>query len=330
MGLNIGLIAAEMQRLVVQNKLVNPADMAKYTQTPVDSYCKKISKVKGTYQVLQSVMTHVVQGFSNTWTELGTLAVSDKELKNYHQKVNFGIVPADVLSTALAEWYEEGKEPSNQELVTKIATYVLDQIKDDMALLSMVGEYDPAQLSTFGKSMNGWNKILANAKLNTAHPVYKIPLNTITSANILDEVLKFEKDLPEVLSGKITKIFMSKKNLNLYKVAYKDAYKNSPNYSDNKQVLSPLEDRELIGLTKLSNTEIFATVDGNMLKLIDVIDNPTKFTDVQVADYKVKLFWESWLGYDFLINEAVCVADFTGTVKGLGNAEKMALYFPHE
>jgi hypothetical protein len=42
---------------------------------------------------------------------------------------------------------------------------------------------------------------------------------------------------------------------------------------------------------------------------------------IQVQDYKIKIFMEFWKGYDFLINEAV-VADFAGTVRGLGDAGK--------
>lgn len=330
-AINIQLVAAELQRLVVQNKVVNKADFARATTVTVDAHCRKVTKIKGSYQVLQSVMTHIVQGFSSVWTELGELSVADKELKNYHQKVNFGFVPADVLSTALADWYEEDVEPTNKMIAKYIAEWIFIQVKDDIELLSMIGEYNAATAAgTFGASMNGWNKIVELAVANVNRPVYKIPLNAFTDANIHDEIQSFERKLPKLLKAKIKKIIISTNNLERYGIAYKEKYNTSPVYGDQNKTKSPLGGRELVGLDNLGDDVIFATIDGNMLNLIDVIDNPTKFTDVQVQDYKIKMFMEFHKGYDFLINEAVCVGDFVGATLGLGDAGLMEKYYPHE
>lgn len=330
-GISIQLVAAELQRLVVQNKVVSRSDFARATSTQVDAICRKITKVQGTYQVLDSTMSHVVQGFAPVWQELGTLSVADKELKNYHQKVNYGFVPADVLSTALADWYEEDVTPTNKMIAKYIAQWIFTQVQSDVDLLSQIGEYNLALASgAFGYSLNGWNKIVRDALANTVRPVYKIPLDTITNDNIYHQVEAFEFNLPKILDAKIKFIVMSKKNLKRYRIRYRQLWSTSVDYDENKRVKSPLDGRALIGLDNLADDIIFATVDGNMLNLIDTIDNPPKFTDVQVQDYKVKMFMEFWKGYDFLINEAVCVADFSGNVLGLGDAAKMEKYFPHE
>jgi hypothetical protein len=330
-GISIQMVAAELQRLVVQNKVVNKADFARATSTTIDKYCRKVTKIKGTYQILQSVMTHVVQGFKAEWQELGELSVVDKELKNYHQKVNFGFVPADVLSTALADWYEEDVEPTNKMIAKYIAEWILTQVQDDMELLSMIAVYNQATAAGgFGYSLNGWNKIVALAIANAVRPVYKIPLDVFTDQNIYDGVQSFERQLPKILKGKIKQVFVSENNLVRFGIAYSDKFNNSPNFSEGNKTKTPLGKRELVGLPNLGDDVIFGTIDGNMLNLIDVIDNPPKFTDVQIADYKVKMFMEFWKGYDFLINEAVCVGDFSGDVLGLGNAGLMAKYYPHE
>lgn len=330
-GISIALLAAELQRFVVQNKVVTKSDFARALEVSIDKYCRKVTKIKGNYQVLDSIMTHVVQGFKSEWQELGTFSVADKELKNYHQKVNYGFVPADVLSTALAEWYEEDKTPTNKEICKKIVDWLLTQVVDDVELLSMIGEYNAVTASgAFGFSLNGWNKIIELAKANVTRPVFKIPVDAITDANIYDVMLAFERGLPKLLKGKLKAIHMSTNNLERYEIAYKDKFNASPSYDEKDRTKSPLRKRVLVGHDNLDDDKIFATIDGNMLNLIDVIDNPPKFTDVQVADYKVKLFMEFWKGYDFLINEAVCLADFTGDVRGLGDADKMAKYYPHE
>ena len=329
--MNINLVAAELQRYVVQNKSVTKADFARALTTEVDAYCRKLTKIKGTYQVMQSVMSHVVQGFKAEWQELGALTVTDKELKNYRQKVNFPIVPAEVLSTALADLYEEDKPITDKAICKIIVDWLLTQVQDDMALLSMIGEYNALTASgAFGYSLNGWNKICDLAKANTAHPVFKVPLDAITDLNILDQFLAFERGLPKILKKKIKTIFCSESILERYEVAYKEKYHADPSYDENNRTKSPLRKRVIVGLSNLRDDIIFATVDGNMLNLIDVYDAPPKFTDVQVQDYKVKLFMEFSKGYDFLLNEAVCMADFTGEVRGLGENDLMALYYPHE
>ena len=330
-GINITLVAAELQRFVIQNKGVTKADFARAVKVRVDDYCRKVTKIKGTYQVLDSIMTHVVQGFKSEWQELGTFSVADKELKNYHQKVNYGFVPADVLSTALADWYEEDKEPTDKMISKAIVDWLLTQVQDDLELLSLIGEYNIVTASgAFGFSLNGWNKIIELALANVARPVFKIPVDAIVDNNIYDVILSYERGLPKLLKEKTKTIFMSENNLERFEVDYMNKFNLSPNFADGNKTRSPLRKRELVGLSNLADDVIFSTIDGNMLNLLDVIDNPPKFTDVQVQDYKVKLFMEFWKGYDFLINEAVCVADFVGIVRGLGDAGKMAKYYPHE
>lgn len=329
--MDIVLLQAELQRYTVQNKNISKSDFARATETIVDKYCRKVTKIKGSYQVLNSIMSHVVQGFKPEWQALGEFSVRDKELKNYHQKVNFPIIPAQVLSTALADLYEEEEEITNKKICKIIVDWVLTQVKDDMELLSMIGDYNIITASgAFGHSLNGWNKIVKSQLTNTVRPVYKIPCDAITDNNIYDVVLSYERRLPKLLKLKIKDIFMSSHNLESYSIAYQDKFSQTPKYDEADRLKSPLSKRRLVGFDNLADDVIFCTIDGNMLNLIDVIDNPTRFTSVQVQDYTVKLFMEFWKGYDFLMPEAVCVADFSGEVTGLGNDDLMELYYPHE
>lgn len=329
--MDIVLLAAELQRFVVQNKGISKADFARATSVSIDAHCKKVTKIKGTYQVLDSVMSHVVQGFKPQWQELGAFSVRDKELKNYHQKVNFPIIPAEVLSTALADLYEEDKPITDKMICKIIIDWLLTQVTDDLELLSWIGDRTGGTADgAFGYSLNGWNKIVDLALANTNRPVFRIPLDAITDLNIYAQILAFERGLPKILKNKIQKIHMSENNLERYEIAYREKFNQSPKYDEKDNTRSPLRKRALIGHTNMADDKIFATIEGVMLNLIDVIDNPPKITSIQVQDYKVKIFMEFWKGYDFLMNEAVCVADFTGTVRGLGDNAKMTMYYPHE
>lgn len=330
-GINIALVAAEMQRYVVQNKNVIKADFARALNVPIDNYCRKVTKIQGAYQVLHSLMTHVVQGFAATWQPLGEFHVKDKELKNYHQKVNFQFKPADVLGTFLAEWYEEDKKPTDKEIAKRIIDWLMTQITDDVALLSMIGEYDSDNAAgQFGFSINGFNRLVADLLANADHPCFHIPLEAINESNVVDQFRLFERGLPKILKKKIKQIHCSENVKELYGIAYFNEYGVNPSYTDTDKLKSPLGKREIIGHDDMADNVMFATVDGNMLNLLD-INNPATITDIQTLDYIVKVFGEFWKGWDFLINEAVCVADFSeGAVRGLGDDTLMKLYFPHE
>jgi hypothetical protein len=316
-GININLVADALKKHTVIRKDVSKADFARATSTSLDAYAKKVTKIKGSYQVMHSIMSHVVQGFASQWQELGEYAVKEKELKNFHQKVNFGFVPADVLSTFLADWYEEDKKPTDKEIAKKIVEWLLIQVQEDVEILSNIGEYDQAKAhGAFGYSMDGLQQIYYNA---------------VADDNIIDVLLAFERGLPKRFKKKIKTIHTSHNNVERYEVAYFDKYGHYPTYKDSDLVKCPLKSakRSLVG-HDVADDVLYATVDGNLLNLVDVIDNPTTFTDVQVADYKVKLFMEFWKGYDFLINQAVCTANFTDNVRGLGDDAKMRLYYPSE
>ncbi|KZS41896.1 hypothetical protein AWE51_00170 [Aquimarina aggregata] len=330
-NISVELVGDALKKHTVINKDVAKADFARATSVTLDKFCKKVTKIKGSYHVLHSIMTHVVQGFKAEWKELGAFAAKSKELKNYRQKVNFGFVPDDVMSSFLAEWYEEDKKPTDKMIAKKITEWLLTQVQDDLENLSIGGIYDAdAAHGAFGYSLNGLEQIVKNALADAENPVFKIPLNVFTDDNIIDEMRKFERGLPKGMKNKFKVIHTSLNNLERYETAYFDRFGHHPSFKDSDKTKSPLKKREIVGHEGLSDDIMFATLDGNILNLIDVIDNPPKFTDVQVLDYKVKMFMEFWKGYDFLINQAVCVANFTSAVRGLGDEDQMKLYFPRE
>ena len=341
MAISVSVVAEELKRHVVQNKAVNHVNFAKSTSVRIDDYCKKVTKVKGVYQTLHALMTHVVQGFRPEWDALGQAVVRDMEHKSYRQKINFEFTPAAVLGTLLADSYEEDKKPTDKEITKMITKWVIEQAVDDIDFLSILGDRDEAKaFGQFGYSLDGWAKIIRTALANTTNPVYKIPSDVITEANVISVLKNFERKFPKLFKSKIKEIHLSTNVLEMYAEAYEQEYKNSPNYEEGNAAKAPSKTRKLIGHDDLPDNIVWATIDGNMLKLIDILDNDPVFTDVQVEKYKVLMFGEFERGYSLLLNQAVCVMDFTGTVLGLGDAEieladgtkkkQMELFYPHE
>lgn len=330
-NIKVNVIADEMQRYVVQNRNLIKADFARATKTGIDDYCTKVTKIKGVYQTLSSVMTHVIQGFRPQWDDLGKLIVVDKEHKSYRQKINFPFVPAEVLSTFIADLYNEKEKPTNKEIAKKIFEWIFIQATDDLENLSMVGERDNLlAYGRFGFSIDGWNKIVKDALADTVNPVYKIPIAALTSGNVIKQIQKFERNLPKLLKSKIKAIHCSTNVLEMYEEAYFDAYGSYPRYQDSDRTKTPLKKRQLVGWDDMDDDVFFATIDGNMLNLVDEITNPGEITDIQTQDYTVKVFGEFEKGYSILFNQAFCAANFTDDSKGLGDEEQMRLYYPHE
>ena len=307
------------------------ADFGKALKSTLDPYAKKVTKVKGNFVNYHRLLSHVVQGFRPQWDELGEASIEHKKLKNFHQKFNYPVIPAEILSSALADMYEEGKKLSDKQITRLIIKDLLATVADDVAYLSIKGVYDAANaFAQFGKSMDGIEEVIADITANTSHPAYKIPLNALTDDNIVDEITKFEKKLPKFFKNKIKEIHMSENNVERYILKYEDTYGRNTTFKDGDKFKTRLGKRVLVGHPDMADDVIFATPEGNLLKLIDVIDNPPTITDVQVQDYKLKLFGEFWLGYDFGINEAVMVANFADNTEGLGDAALMAKYYPHQ
>ena len=315
---------------LARNTKVLDANFAKALDVSINKYARTVTKVKGQYPQFHQLLGHVVQGFKAEWQELGQAEFKSKILKNYHQKVNYPIVPAEILPSYLAELYEEGTPIQDKAIAKKIIEGMLAQVQDDLEYLSIKGVYDPANASgQFGKSLDGIETVLNRIYADTTHPAYKIPINVPDANNILDEVTKFEKKLPKFFKQKVKRIFMSETNLERYMLKYEETFGRNTNYTDGKKMKTRFG-REIVGIPGLSDAIIFAFPEGNLLKLVDIIDNPPRITDTQVQDYKLKIFMEFWLGYDFAINEAVMISNTTDATEGLGDAALMAKYYPHE
>ncbi len=322
-------IKKELGEYVANNSKIVPL-MIYSDGIALDAFCKTITKIKGKYPSFHSIMTNVVQGYKNEWQALGEAQINSKKLEAFRQKVNFPLDPDDIQHSYLAgDYYDEEKD----RVLMPISKYIMEEelkpkVTDDINWLSIMAEYVAEEADgNFGKSLNGWKKILENAVNHEKHPAFQIPLDALTDANILDQVTVFEKKLPEKMKPKIKAIFMSHSNKERYIQAYVEKYGQNKFQNDKTKTFF---DRTIIGLPFLDDDSIAATVDGNLVKLIDKIDNPPKVTSIQIQDYIIKIFMEFWLGYEFMINELVFVSNYTDITYGLGDTEKNKLYFSME
>jgi predicted RNA-binding protein len=322
-------VAKEVNEYVKNNTEVIAAGVYS-SEVTINKYCKTLTAIKGKFPQFHSILTRVVQGYKAEWQELGTAQFKHKMLKNYHHKVNFPIIPSEILNTWLAELYTTGKTAAEHPISKYIMDELLLKVTDDLEDLSQTGvRNDLTADGEFGSSLDGIATQIENALGNVLHPAFKIPLNAITDANILDEIKSFEKKLPKKTRKKCKQLFMSDSLAMTFADQYEQTYGTNVNYTVDGNMKTPLTKLEIVGLPNIPDDVIFTTVDGNMVRLIDVFDKPA-VTETQVLDYKLKIFMEFFLGYDFLINQLVYVATFAGENRGLNNAVQNALYYDSE
>jgi hypothetical protein len=289
-----------------------------YQEPQLAKYTRPITKVKGKFPAIHSVTGHVVQGFAAVWAELGETKMRVNELVNYHMKVNFPIIPSEIEGSWLAELDQLNLKPEQRP----ISQYIMEQelkprVLADIEDLSCNGVYDANQIGTYGYAMNGLKKILSDGVANATNSMYKVPLAAITPTNIVGEVEKFEDLIPVTVRSFITKIYMSTKNRDRYLKNYRDNFGRNVDFKKGDAVMTYTGEREIIGLNCLNGSDvIFATPDSNFLQLKDLVEAPT-VTDIQVLDYKVKVFMEFWLGYGFWMNQLVICSVTAGSGSGL-------------
>lgn len=300
----------------------------------LNRYARTVTKVKGHYPSVQALMGNVVQIFeSKKFTPYGDITFLNKNLKNFHQKVDFELDPAEILGTWIEETYDESKK-LEQKSISKLAIEMLkEKIIDDVNILSVIGKYDAskkgADTPVFGTSMDGINEVHKQMAADTSNPVFLIPGDAITGSNILDVVQNYEKNIPAQQKNKIKVLFMNDTDAEDYRIAYEDTYGQSQFQTDSTR--TRLGRRRIIGIPNLTQGTIVSTVDGNLLKLIDEIDNPATITDVQRHDRILRIYGEFTLGYDYGVNQLVYMHTADGSKnRGLNNPEQNKLFYPNE
>ena len=331
--LNIDQIKNELVRYIGTNPhVLQGAVLSK--EILINRFARTVTKVKGHYPSVQSLMSNVVQIFdSKKFTPYGNITFIAKVLTNFHQKVDFELDPAEILGSWLEETYDEAKKVDQKSISQLAVSMLKDKIIDDVSLLSITGKYDATQKGsatpTFGTSMDGLNEIHKKMAANTDNPVFSIPGDAITQANILDAVQKYEKAIPAQMKSKVKVLFMNDSDAEDYRIAYEDQFGQSQFQTDATR--TRLGKRVIVGIPNLTQGTIVSTIDKNLLKLVDEVDNPATISDVQVHDRIMRVYGEFSLGYDYAYNQVVFMHTTDGSKnRGLNDAKQNKLFYPQE
>ena len=254
---------------------VNPtlfSGMVLSSEVYINRFARTVTKVKGHYPSVQALMSHAVQIFdSKKVTPYGDITFLYKDLKNFHQKVDFQIDPAEILGSIFEEKYEESKG-LQQKSISVLAMQILkEKVIDDVNILSITGKFDASQKGlaspTFGSSMDGLNEVHKKIAADTTNPAFLIPGDAITKTNVLEVVTEYERQIPSLYKNKVKTIFMSQTDAEDYQIAYEDKF--GQNKFQDDAMRTRLGKRQIVGIPNLTKGTIVSTVDNNLLRLID-------------------------------------------------------------
>ena len=295
--------------------------------SPVLSYARTITKVKGEFPAINSITTDVIQGFQAEWNAIGSTNIRPNILKAYHQKVNYELVPAEIEASWLGDMNEEDLDLAEKSISKYIVEKELKpRAADNVRWLAVNGVYNANALGTFGNSMNGVVKMLTDGVANTDNPMFRIPMSSLTDSNALDQIIAFERQIPAKFRRFIKAIFISTADFAKYKIDYLNTYGSLNFATEQSTMKTPVFNIPLVPVDEMpEGAPVWCTIQDNFLKLVDKFNGPA-VTDIQKQDYKLKLFMEFHLGVGFWTNQLVFVGIQGGTGSGLVSGENTLFY----
>lgn len=272
------------------------------------------------YRAVRAFITSVVQQFTNKWSAAGKTKFTPIIVKNRRHKINFPIVPSEVLDSYMFHLYDEGLAPDQMPITKYIINVMLfPQILEDIELRMVFKgkfvekDFDSDEAGIPEDSMDGLETILVEAKttgdkgINFYEGKAGFAWETATAKEIIDHVNGFVDFLSPLYKTKAMNIGISHENLRRYERAYKEVWgQNSGQSGDFGTRKIDYSLNVLVAYDGMYSSPImFSTPKQNMVKLRHKNEAPNVINDVQKHDYEVRLYGEFWLGVGFPIGEAV-------------------------
>lgn len=272
------------------------------------------------YRAVQAHITSVVKQFVPKWSKQGSAKFTPVTIKNRHHKVNFSIVPAEVLSGWLMHLYDERKT-IDQMPITKyiIDTILFPSILNDVEMF-MIGKgkfedhtSDPENSNALN-TMDGLETILVTDKTTGNYNINFLPeakellSKDMSDVEVVDYIDNFASNLSGIYQSTKMNVFCSLGVLRRYEKGYKTKWATGSGTTDPKFGSRQIDfsNLTLVGLPCLHGSPIiFTTPKENLIMTVNYNEAPNIIKDIQKADYEVKVFGEFWLGVGFAIGEAV-------------------------
>jgi hypothetical protein len=282
------------------------------------------------WRAVKALITSVSMQFTSVWTPGGKAAFKPLTIVNRRHKINYPIIPAEVLDSYMFHLYDESLSPDQMPITLYIWNELIYPalLQDIEMRMIWKGKFiDHALTQAEGDvatppedSMDGLETILVDAKTTGDKGVHfynKFPnfkWKTATAQEVLDYVNGFVDWLSPFYKTKKMPLFISDDNKRIYKRAYKLIW-GSGNGQDGDfgQDRVDYSNQMLTAPDGMFSSEIiFSTPKENMIMLRHKNEVPNIINDVQKHGYEVRIFGEYWLAVGFAMGNAVFAAVPTG------------------
>lgn len=284
-------------------------------------------------RAVQALITSVSQQFVNKWTPSGKSQFRPLKIQNRRHKINFPIIPSEVLTSYIFDMYRENLAIDQMPIFYYIwQNLMYPQLMQDIELRMIFKgkfeELNPANVTAGDagqapeKSMDGIETIIANNRTGGNPDNIRFfdggnfDYNTATDQEVLDFVKNFFKWMAPVFRTMPMNVGCSYE----FRMRYREAQKNkwgTGSGTENHDFGSNRVDFSRHSLTELDGMYgspiLFATPAANIVKLRHINGAPQVINDVQKFDYEARLYGEYWMGVGFDYGEAVfafCPANY--------------------
>lgn len=260
------------------------------------------------FRLANATFRTLVQPFQKAFTQKGGVTIVPNEIRVYRFKIDDEFLPDELYATWLGFLAKGGVDRKDWPFVKwLIEVYYSRQIDQDMELLEYYkGEYAvpvAGQAGVDGTGMNGL-KFQLQAGVN-ASTINSIPLGTLSTATIFDQVEAFTDGIAEVYQGIKMNVFMSRYWYKKYmqdKRAQGFYQKTSDQQIDAGIDFTPLDVKPLASM--VGTSDIFCTPVENLLHLSSATATKNQFK-LEEAKRSVAVMADWAEGLGFGIDQAV-------------------------
>lgn len=151
-------------------------------------------------------------------------------LKTVLNKVDFSVVPQEYEFSYLGALRKKGQNPSDWPFQAYVMSKIMAKLMQEFEVAAWQAEAEavPSAGDYLRQTFDGYLKIIADAI--TAGDVTPVGTGALTGSNIIAKLRDMWADVLSVYKENGTDILMSYELYDIYRIAYKDAYKIDPAY----------------------------------------------------------------------------------------------------
>lgn len=190
--------------------------------------------IKGEHVITQlEVGENLARRWAKTFDPVDNAATfKPRVLKTVTNKVDFSIVPQQYETSYLGAWRKKGQDPMDWPFAAYVMEKIMAKLQQEfeVAVWQGVEESSPSAGDYLRQTFDGYLQIIKESL--TAGDINAVATGAITGSNIIAKLREMWAEVLSQYKENGTDILMNYDLYDVYRIAYKDAYKIDPAYID--------------------------------------------------------------------------------------------------